>query len=151
MREGHELTANGDSENDEVEDSVHVKVHVRALCDGDSADVEKGCLGQVDESTGDTTGTPLEKSDADTSGKAVRNRFVKLSLQDWLKRHGTYATNVENGLAETVRMRYIRKQRYNLPRNIPSNMLASPHIAHFTLRHNVRLKTHDTKEDRSNG
>jgi hypothetical protein len=62
VREGHELKANGHSENDEVEDSVHLKVRVRALCDEDSADVAKGCLGQVDENTGDTTGTPLDKA-----------------------------------------------------------------------------------------
>ena len=62
MRKGHELEANRNNVNDEVDDLAHLKVRVCVLGDEDSADVEKGCLGQVDESTGDTTGTPLDKT-----------------------------------------------------------------------------------------
>jgi len=62
MRKGHELEANRDNENDEVDELAHLKVRVCALGDEDSADVEKRCLGQVDQSTGETTGTPLDKA-----------------------------------------------------------------------------------------
>src|SRR5882757_86434 len=33
----------------------------------------------------------------------------------------------------------------------PGNLLASPFVPHLTLRHKVRLKTHDPNKDRSNG
>ena len=58
----HELRPNGNRENDKVEDLNHLKIGIRAVGNEDSADVEKKCLGQVDQATGNTVCATFDKS-----------------------------------------------------------------------------------------
>jgi hypothetical protein len=96
--EGHELRADGDREDDEVEDVDHLEVRVRALGDEDRAGVEEDGLGEVDERAREPKADALEERAADAGRERAVRRGAEVGLEDVLEAHRADAADVGDHL-----------------------------------------------------
>ena len=66
LTECHELRADGDGKDDEVEYLDHAQVRVGAVRNELSADEEQKCLSEVDQTIGDSEGAALDEGASHT-------------------------------------------------------------------------------------
>lgn len=100
LSERHDLAADRDREDGEVEYLDHPEIRVGAIGNEHRAGIEQERLCEVDETGSHTICAPFNKRATDTSIKTDRDRLVELGLKNWLQGHGTDAANIEDRLQQ---------------------------------------------------
>lgn len=96
--ETHELRADTDGEDDQVQSLYHLRVAVGAFGDEDGANVEQDSLGKVDERARNSVSSSLYESTPHPSGERTLDRSAEAFEEDPLEAHRADAAHVNDDL-----------------------------------------------------